>query len=185
MERIRRWVHAVVNVVGSTASVASWAGLSFSAFVALVFGAWAWLEQWGLLGATLVALFAFVCADVAYRVLQPRVRHPPPTGPRTSCKLSFTNDGNATAISLENVRRWYVLNNFICALDKETGIERRVGATIIFLNFASGINIKQVHIYSSGQLLPLYEVKDRDSHYIIIVFSKVLSNTILNIDIEV
>jgi hypothetical protein len=185
MERIRRWVHAAVNVVGSMASVASWAGLSFSTFVALAFGAWAWIEQWGHLPAALVGLFAFVCAAVAYRVLQPRARHPPPTATRTSCKLSFTNDGNPTATSLENIRRWYALNNFITLFDKEKENEQTFGVTILFLNFESPINLKQIHIYSSGTPLPRYEVKDRDSHYVIIVFSKILSNTMLNVDIEV
>jgi hypothetical protein len=86
---------------------------------------------------------------------------------------------------LENVWRWYYLRTIVVAVEKETGKEERQDVvTTLFVNFDNPVSVGTVEVSSPDMRLPLYEVKEFNNRFAIIMFDGSLPQGTLQIDVH-
>jgi hypothetical protein len=83
----------------------------------------------------------------------------------------YADDRTPGRISFENIWRWYYLKTLMLGLDKDTGkeLQRNVLATL-FISFDTPVKVGTLEVSSPDMRLPIYEVKEFNNRYAIIVF---------------
>lgn len=102
---------------------------------------------------------------------------------RTILRLQFNpNNVLPLALEVENIWRWYTLQQFLVSYDKKMKQKESVVAnTTVFVMFTNPIPLKQVKINCSGAL-PIFEVKDAGERHAIIIFDGGLSGLVIDIE---
>jgi hypothetical protein len=99
----------------------------------------------------------------------------------TELRLQF-NGGNIlpSGIELKNIWRWYALDTIIEFVDPK-GNKKTERMWTLFLTYEKPIAVKEVLVDSNGSPLPIYEVKDSNSHSAVVVFSGDLAGIVVDI----
>ncbi|WPC74949.1 hypothetical protein [Vibrio porteresiae] len=74
-------------------------------------------------------------------------------------------------IEAENIFRWYYLQNIIIGINEKGAEVRQNTSNILFLTFDKDVSVSTFKVQSPDIQLPVYEVKDFNQRYAIIVFS--------------
>jgi hypothetical protein len=85
------------------------------------------------------------------------------------------------ASDLQNIWRWYTLNNIVEMVPADGTPRREIKTWNIFITFDQPIDVKQI-VINSDQPLPAYEVKDVSNRSAVIAFMSDLAN--IGIDIH-
>ena len=86
-------------------------------------------------------------------------------------------------IAEENIFRWYYLKNVIVMSDP-AGQQSEAVSAILFVTFQPEVKISTIHVRSPDVKLPLYEVKEFNQRYAIIVFAKDIGPGTLEITVS-
>ena len=74
-------------------------------------------------------------------------------------------------IEAENIFRWYYLQNITIVINEKGAEVRQNTSNILFLTFDKDVSVSTFKVQSPDIQLPVYEVKDFNQRYAIIVFS--------------
>lgn len=177
------YVNKAIEQKGGFDDASRWLDAAMTAFSGFV------LQPWFL---CLAAASAGLAAGLWLDLLLKRREKPPGAAPGpppgivpTSCKIAFAPDGQPTGITVQNIKRWFVLHNLLIAVNKETGAEERHGLTNLFITFEDAVAIKQVHVRGQGAPVPRWEMKDRDPWQIVLAFNGPLAGVLLEVEVEV
>lgn len=90
---------------------------------------------------------------------------------KASLRLHIYNDNRTPdRLAAENIFRWYYLRNIVL-MQGAGDTQRQVVLTTLFVTFDPEVRVTTIQVRSPDVQLPLYEVKEFNQRYAIIVFS--------------
>lgn len=179
---------------------ARWYGMTviLLALVAVGVGAIIWLtdkglDWWWIASGSIVVLVFMLFSFFAYRkVAIERDAYKLNAGKISSLvntamlRLQMYGDERIpTEIAVDNIWRWYYLKTKFLAQTKENGDIQEIAAmTTLFVSFDEPLKVGTLEVHSPDFKLPTYEVKEFNSKFAIIVFSKTLPMGIIELTIR-
>lgn len=112
------------------------------------------------------------------------LRHKRPVLPRASLRLHIFGDHRIpNRLSQENIFRWYHLQMAVHGITPQ-GRQRVATCSTLFVTFDEDVAIHTLTVHSPDMQLPVYEVKEYNQRYAIIVFSDNISAGTLEINVR-
>ena len=104
--------------------------------------------------------------------------------PRASLRLHIFGDHRApNRLAQENIFRWYYLQMAVNGIGPQ-GQQRVATWATLFVTFEDDVTIHSLNVRSPDMQLPVYEVKDFNQRYAIIVFSDNVPAGTLEIEVS-
>ena len=86
-------------------------------------------------------------------------------------------------IEMENVFRWYYLSYYLRTRD-ETGNVNEFQSPTLFLSFSPDVKVTTLKVRSPDVRLPMYEVKEFNQKFAVIIFREKIQSGTLEISVE-
>lgn len=130
-------------------------------------------------------LFSVLLIGISIGLFASNKRRNPTFPTSTLLRLHISGDHRTSEeLESENIYRWYTLKNMITMMSEDGEKSNKISSEFIYINFMQETAVSTLRVTSPDMSLPIYEVKEFNSRFAIIVFASVIPAGTLEIKVK-